>query len=177
MPIANELERKLAIALARAGYSNTGTTLVVGYSGGPDSSALLYALYRLREAHGISLHVAHLNHNFRGQEAEDDALFVSEVAKEQGLPVTVAKEDPHDYQRTRGISSFEQGAREMRYAFLSRVAKEAGAKAVTVGHTSDDLAETVLLHVLRGSGLYGLRGMAEVSDWPCLLYTSPSPRD
>jgi len=164
--IARELERKLAIALARAGYSNTGTTLVVGYSGGPDSSALLYALYRLREAHGISLHVAHLNHNFRGQEAEDDALFVSEVAKEQGLPVTVAKEDPHDYQRTRGISSFEQGAREMRYAFLSRVAKEAGAKAVTVGHTSDDLAETVLLHVLRGSGLYGLRGMAEVSDWP-----------
>jgi tRNA(Ile)-lysidine synthase len=112
------------------------------------------------------LHVAHLNHNFRGQEAEDDAVFVAEVAKEQGLPVTVVKEDPHEYQRVRGISSFEQGAREMRYAFLARVAMEAGARAVTVGHTSDDLAETVMLHVLRGSGLYGLRGMREVSDWP-----------
>ena len=54
----------------------------------------------------------------------------------------------------------------MRKAFLARVAREVGAKAVTVGHTSDDLAETVILHVLRGSGLYGLRGMKEVSDWP-----------
>ena len=88
MAIAAELERKLAAALNRAGYSNSDTTLVVGSSGGPDSSALLYALYRLKEAHGISLHVAHLNHNFRGQEAEDDAVFVAEMAKEQGLPVS-----------------------------------------------------------------------------------------
>jgi len=166
LAIAADLERKVAAALRRAGYSNTGTTLVVGSSGGPDSSALLYALYRLKEAHGISLHVAHLNHNFRGQEAEDDAVFVAEAAGELGLPVTVVKEDPHEYQRERGISSFEQGAREMRYAFLARVADDAGARAVTVGHTSDDLAETVMLHVLRGSGLHGLRGMGEISDWP-----------
>ena len=166
MAIAAELERKVAAALRRAGYSNTGATIVVGASGGPDSCALLYALHRLKEPHGLSLHVAHLNHNFRGQEAEDDAVFVAEIAHELGLPVTVVKEDPHEYQRQRGISSFEQGAREMRYAFMARVAGDAGASAVTVGHTADDLAETVLLHVLRGSGLYGLRGMGEVSDWP-----------
>ena len=166
MAIAAELERKVAAALRRAGYSNTGMTLVVGASGGPDSCALLYALDRLKEAHGLSLCVAHLNHNFRGQEAEDDAVFAADVAQELGLPVTVVKEDPHAYQKERGISSFEQGAREMRYAFMARVAKGAGARAVTVGHTADDLAETVLLHVLRGSGLYGLRGMGEVSDWP-----------
>ena len=159
-------EQRVAAALHRAGYSNTGTTLVVGASGGPDSSALLYALHRLKEAHGLGLHVAHLNHNFRGQEAEDDAVFVAEVAQELGLPVTVVKEDPHEYQKQHGISSFEQGAREMRYAFMARVAVDAGARAVTVGHTSDDLAETVMLHVLRGSGLYGLRGMGEVSEWP-----------
>ena len=166
MAIAAELERKVAAALRRAGYSNSGATMVVGASGGPDSSALLYALHRLKEAHGLSLHVAHLNHNFRGQEAEDDAVFVADIAADLGLPVTVVKEDPHEYQRVRGISSFEQGAREMRYAFMARVAKAAGARAVTVGHTADDLAETVMLHVLRGSGLYGLRGMVEVSDWP-----------
>ena len=166
MAVAAGLERKLAAALRRAGYSNTGRTLVVGASGGPDSSALLYALHRLKEAHGLSLHVAHLNHNFRGQEAEDDAVFVAEMAQELGLPVTVVKEDPHEYQKQRGISSFEQGAREMRYEFMARVADEAGASAVSVGHTADDLAETVILHVLRGSGLYGLRGMGEVSGWP-----------
>ena len=157
-----ELERKVAAALRRAGYSNTGVTLVVGVSGGPDSCALLYSLDRLKDAHGLSLHVAHLNHNFRGQEAEDDAVFVAEIAKELGLPVTVVKEDPHEYQRERGISSFEQGAREMRYAVMARGTQDAGAKVATVGHTADDLAETVMLHVLRGSGLYGLRGMGEV---------------
>lgn len=166
MAIAAELERKVTAALRRAGYSNTGMTLVVGASGGPDSCALLYALDRLKVAHGLYLHVAHLNHNFRGQEAEDDAVFAADIAQELGIPVTVVKEDPHAYQKERGISSFEQGAREMRYAFMARVAKGAGARAVTVGHTADDLAETVLLHVLRGSGLYGLRGMGEVSDWP-----------
>ena len=166
MAIAAGLERRVAAALRRAGYSNSGVTLVVGASGGPDSSALLYALHRLSEAHGLSLHVAHLNHNFRGQEAEDDAAFVADAANGLGLPVTVAREDPHEYQRKRGISSFEQGAREMRYAFMARVARDAGARAVTVGHTADDLAETVMLHVLRGAGLHGLRGMGEVSDWP-----------
>ena len=166
MAIAAVLERKVAAALRRSDYSNSGTTLVVGASGGPDSSALLYALHRLKESHGLSLHVAHLNHNFRGQEAEDDAVFVAEIAEKLGLPVTVVKEDPHAYQKERGISSFEQGAREMRYGFMARVAAKTGAKAVTVGHTSDDLAETVMLHILRGSGLYGLRGMGEVSDWP-----------
>ena len=166
MAIAAELERKVAAALQRAGYSNSGVTLVVGVSGGPDSSALLYVLHRLKDAHGLSLHVAHLNHNFRGQEAEDDAVFAADVAIELGLPYTVVKEDPHEYQRVRGISSFEQGAREMRYAFMARVAKATRAKAASVGHTSDDLAETVMLHVLRGSGLYGLRGMGEVSYWP-----------
>ena len=160
MAIAAELERKVAAALQRAGYSNSGVTLVVGVSGGPDSSALLYVLHRLKDAHGLSLHVAHLNHNFRGQEAEDDAVFAADVAIELGLPYTVVKEDPHEYQRVRGISSFEQGAREMRYAFMARVAKSTRAKAVSVGHTSDDLAETVMLHVLRGSGLYGLRGLS-----------------
>ena len=160
------LERQVSDALKRAGYSNTGTTLVVGVSGGPDSTALLHALVALKDIHGLRLHAGHLNHNFRGQEAEDDAVFVEDLARSLGLPVTVAKEDPHEYQRKRGISSFEQGAREMRYAFLARVSKKAHAKAVTVGHTADDLAETVLLHVLRGSGLHGLRGMTELSDWP-----------
>ena len=160
------LERQVSEAVKRAGYSNNETTLVVGVSGGPDSTALLHALVALQSIHGLGLHVGHLNHNFRGQEAEDDAVFVEELAQSLGLPVTVAKEDPHEYQRKRGISSFEQGAREMRYSFLARVSKDIGARAVTVGHNADDLAETVMLHVLRGSGLHGLRGMTELSDWP-----------
>ena len=165
------VERLASDSLSRCGfspeYSGEGATpLVVGVSGGPDSTALLYCLYRIRKAWGLQLHVAHLNHDFRGEEADADAEFVTNLAVELDLPVTVEKRDPIAYQRERGISSFEQGARELRYAFLSNVATSIGATAVAVAHTADDLAETVLLHILRGSGLHGLRGMTEQAPWP-----------
>lgn len=165
-PVVTRLERLVSAALVRSGCSDRETSLVIGVSGGPDSSALLYCLHRIRELHQLRLHVAHLNHDFRGEEAEADARFVSAIARELELPVTVEKRDPMAYQRTRGISSFEQGARELRYSFLAQVARDVGADAVAVGHTADDQAETVLLHILRGAGLHGLRGMTETSPWP-----------
>ena len=105
--------------------------------------ALLYSLLSLRENSNLRLHVAHLNHNFRGDEADEDAAFVSEVARDLGLPSTVEKGDPVAYQRKMGVSSFEEAAREVRYDFLSRVSADSGAVAVALGHTADDLAETV----------------------------------
>ena len=166
MAAVARLERQVAGALSRAGYSGAGTVLVVAVSGGPDSSALLHCLHRLRDRHQLRLHVAHLNHDFRGEEADADAQFVAALARQLGLPATVDKRDPLAYQRQRRISSFEQAAREMRYSFLAQVAKEIGAAAVAVGHTADDQAETVLLHILRGTGLHGLRGMSELAAWP-----------
>lgn len=166
MAVVAKVDRQVAAALRRAGYANAGVTLVVGVSGGADSSTLIYSLHRLSAACGIRLCVAHLNHDFRGEEADEDARFVESLAGELGLPVSVEKRDPTAYQRERRISSFEQVAREMRYSFLSSVAAQAGAAAVAVGHTEDDLAETTLLHLLRGAGLTGLRGMTEVAPWP-----------
>ena len=166
MKSSSSLERQVAASLRRAGLSETGATIVVACSGGPDSTALLLSLYRLRTAHALSLHVAHLNHDFRGAEADHDAAFVQRLADRLSLPCSIDKRDPIAYQRSTGVSSFEQAAREMRYSFLASVAAVVGAKVVALGHTADDQAETVLLHVLRGSGLQGLRGMAEVADWP-----------
>ena len=110
--------------------------------------------------------MAHLNHDFRGAEADQDAAFVQRLADGLGLPCSVDKRDPIAYQQSRGISSFEQAAREMRYQFLGRVAQGVGAPALALGHTSDDQAETVLMHIIRGSGLQGLRGMTELAQWP-----------
>ena len=163
-----DFEARVADALRRSGFSRTGATLVAACSGGPDSTALLRCLDRLRETYGLSLLVAHLNHDFRGAEADDDAAFVERLADSLGLACSVVKQDPIAYQRERGISSFEQGAREMRYSFLAGAAQSVGASAVATGHTSDDLAETVLLHLLRGAGLHGLRGMTELAPWPWL---------
>ena len=143
-------------------------TVVVGISGGPDSTALLDALISIRQqsADPFRLHAAHLIHDFRGQEKYDDARFVREFCDLHDCPLTVDEVDVASYQRERGESSFEQAARNLRYAFLERVARDAGAGFVAVAHTRDDLAETVLLHIARGSGMHGLRGMSEVAPWP-----------
>ena len=109
--------------------------------------------------------MAHLNHDFRGDEAEEDARFVGRLGRELGLAASIEEADPIAYQKEEKISSFEEAARELRYSFLARVTRETGAHAVALGHTADDLAETVLMHVIRGSGLHGLRGMTELSTW------------
>ena len=164
--VSGVVERQAAAALRRAGSVVRGKPLVVAVSGGPDSVALLRALQRLSHDFGLSLHVAHLDHDFRGDEAVEDARFTAALAGELGLPCTVEKQDPEEYRKGRDISSFEQLAREMRYSFLSETARRVGASLAALGHTADDQAETVLLHVLRGSGLNGLRGMSEISPWP-----------
>ena len=159
-----KLEATVIAALEHAGYVGGDNLLVVAVSGGADSMALLHALLRSRERAGPRLHVAHLDHNFR-EEAQEDARFTATAACRLGLPVTVEKADPVSYQREMGISSFEEAAREVRYIFLARVARDLGAAAIVLGHTADDLAETVLMHILRGSGVHGLRGMEELSTW------------
>ena len=159
------VETTVKAALERAGYIGSDTLLVVAVSGGADSMALLHSLLSLSESAGLRLHVAHLNHNFRGDEAEEDARFVSEAASHLGLPATVDKADPMAYKKETGISSFEEAAREVRYRFLGRVARDSAAAATALGHTADDLAETVLMHIIRGSGIHGLRGMSELSSW------------
>ena len=155
-----------AMAAARRLRLGPGDTVVVGLSGGPDSCALWASLgsNARKRGLGFALHAAHLIHDFRGQESYDDAEFVRRLCR--GSDLTVAEVDVPAYQREHGISSFEQAARDLRYAFLARVAREVGAGTVALGHTADDQAETVLLHLARGSGLHGLRGMREVSAWP-----------
>ena len=143
-------------------------TVVVGISGGPDSCSLLKSLRHVAAttSMGYRLHAAHLIHDFRGQEKHDDANFVREFCQRSHLALTIEEADVVAYQRSSNVSSFEQAARVLRYAFLSRVARKVGARYVALGHTADDLAETVLLHIARGSGLHGLRGMQELNPWP-----------
>lgn len=145
-------DRPLLTAVRAALEPLTNTTLVVGVSGGPDSLCLLHLLTRVAPKARVALHVAHLDHAFR-RDSPGDARFVEQIAREWDLPATVARRAPP--------KSSEEAARETRYAFFSEVAKATGATAVAVGHTADDQAETVLLHLIRGSGLTGLAGM-----WP-----------
>ena len=170
------LDRQIAAALRRAAFP-PGAALIVAASGGPDSTALLRALHRLAPNFRLRLHVAHLNHDFRGAEADHDAAFVQQLADRLGLPASIDQQDPIAYQKQRRLSSFEQAAREMRYAFLYAVAQSARAPAIALGHTADDQAETVLMHLLRGAGPQGLRGMSQLTPWPWPQpHTQPAPQ-
>lgn len=135
----------------------TGDRVLVGVSGGPDSVALLHILLRVQKEYRLSIYVAHLNHLLR-KEAGEDAAFVCDLARTWNLPVSVGKCDVAALARTQGFSLEEAGRRE-RYQFLCRVARRIGADKVAVGHHADDQAETVLMNLLRGAALSGLKGM------------------
>lgn len=154
------LVRAVETFFARASALHFGDCLLVGVSGGVDSVSLLHAL---RAAPGLSvdLHVAHLDHRLRGAESAADAQFVKNLAGEWGLPVTVEAADVAAYASSLHLS-LEAAARAVRYAFFARLAERLGATAVVVGHNADDQVETLLLHLIRGTGLAGLRGMRPV---------------
>ena len=140
----------------------TGRRLVVAVSGGPDSLALLYALQSLQNELSLAVHVAHLDHRLRGEDSAADAEFVAQTSAKLGVGCTAEAAEVLAFQREQGMS-LEEAAREVRYRFLVCVAERVGADAVALGHTSDDQVETVLMNIVRGSGLRGLRGMKPVS--------------
>lgn len=138
-----------------------GARLLVGVSGGADSVALLYALHEWARRHPLRLVVAHLNHGIRGRAADRDEEAVRRVARTLNLPFICERVDvPALAKRTK--QSLEMAARQARYEFFARVARQQKACAVAVAHTADDVAETLLLRLVRGAGLEGLRGIAPV---------------
>lgn len=139
--------------------------LLVAVSGGPDSVCLLHVLVKLQGELGTGLHVGHLDHQLRGAESAADADYVSCLARQLGVPATVERRDVKAYQASRHLS-LEEAAREVRYDFLAEVAGAIGATQVATGHTRDDHVETILMHLLRGTGTRGLRGLQPGSRWP-----------
>ncbi|MBI5359730.1 MAG: tRNA lysidine(34) synthetase TilS [Planctomycetes bacterium] len=138
-----------------------GDSIVVSASAGPDSTALLDILNTLSKEKRWKIHVAHLNHKIRGAESDADAEFVKNLALKYGLPFTIESIDIPSLAE-KSTDSLENIAREQRYMFLKYVAETVGANKVATGHTIDDQAETVLLRLMRGTGLRGLQGILHV---------------
>jgi tRNA(Ile)-lysidine synthase len=132
---------------------NPGRSLVVGVSGGADSLALVDCLAAL----GYPVMVAHFNHRLR-DDSQSDLEFVRDFAKQKELSFVSKSGDVAAFACDRGLS-IEEAARQMRYEFLFKAARECDAQALAVGHTADDQVETILMHMLRGAGLDGMKGM------------------
>lgn len=139
-----------------------GDKIVVAVSGGADSICLLHLLRQLAFSRAFTLHVAHLNHGFR-PEASQEADFVRRRCEKWNIPITLsALPVPRICEEQR--LSKQEGARQVRYAFLKEVAKEVGARWVALGHTADDQAETFLIRLLRGAGSQGLGAIPRMRD-------------
>jgi len=128
-------------------------------SGGADSTALLLGLRRLAREFDIVTWAAHLHHRLRGAEADRDLEFVRDLCARLGVPLQSARWNTRARMRRRGLSG-QAGLRTLRREFLASAARRAGATAIATAHTADDQAETVLLRLLRGTGLPGLGGMS-----------------
>ncbi|MCX5697493.1 MAG: tRNA lysidine(34) synthetase TilS [Candidatus Omnitrophica bacterium] len=134
------------------GLLDKNDTVLIGVSGGPDSVALLYILNILKEEYRLKLHIAHLDHALRPASSRDKEFVIS-LAKKFNIPVTAAR-----VKLPKG-GSLEEVARQARIDFFLKVAKKIKAKKLALGHNRDDQAETVLMRILRGTGLYGLAGI------------------
>ena len=133
-----------------------GQHLLVAVSGGPDSVALLSLLHRLARSWRLTLTAIHCNYGFRGTESNDDESFVKNFCQERKLSLVIHR--PKLVTR-RQRSSLQATARDARYDFMKQLAHEVGADHIAVGHTANDQAETVLMWLLRGTGMAGLSGM------------------
>lgn len=162
MPRRNQLAQRLLALLRNANLLRPGERLGVAVSGGADSVALLHLLLELREELGCVLCIAHFNHQLRGRVSDADEKFVARLAAKHGLEFLVASENiAAKTKRERG--NLEDVARRARYAFFERLVQEGRLARVAVAHTADDQAETVLAHILRGTGLAGLGGIHPTS--------------
>lgn len=133
---------------------SAGDRVVVAVSGGADSVALLHVLISLQPLVRLTLHVAHLDHGVRAT-SHEDASFVDTLARRWRIPSTIERRDVKALCARAGWS-LEDGARRVRYQFLDEVARRYGMRRIALAHTADDQAETVLLRLVRGTGLMGL---------------------
>ncbi len=145
-------------ALRKTASLAPGERIAVAVSGGADSVALLHLFLEIREQAGIVLSVVHFNHKLRGKACDADEKFVKKLAAAHGLEFYVAHEDiAGRAKRERG--NLEEVARKARYAFFEKLVREERIAKIAVAHTADDQAETVMAHILRGTGLAGLGGI------------------
>ena len=155
----------LPATLARAAKKHSmfppGCKVIVGISGGADSTALLHALCELRPFFSCELYAAHVNHCLRGESSDGDEKFARAACESLGVPFFSHRADAAEFAKRESLS-IEEAGRRIRYGYFDRLLAETGADKIAVAHTRNDSVETTLLNFVRGSGMLGLRGISPV---------------
>lgn len=162
MHMADSITEKVIQAVKQFDMLEEENRVIVGLSGGADSVALLYCLKSLEKILGIKVYACHVNHNLRGKESDGDQAYTESLCKDLGIELRVFSVD------VMGVSakhkSIEEKARELRYEAFCNLSRELGAKVATA-HNACDNTETVLMNMLRGTGLKGLCGIPPKRDY------------
>jgi len=162
----HELAESLRVSLRERFGVCAGERIGVAVSGGADSVALLRLLIELREELGVVLCVAHFNHKLRGKASGADEQFVARLAAQHGLEFFIARENVAEKAR-RERANLEDAARRARYAYFEQLVTDERVSRIAVAQTADDQAETVLAHILRGTGRCAIT---------CVAYAKPGAR-
>lgn len=157
------MEDKALATICKYKLIEKNDNIVLGLSGGPDSMALLYVLLSAKKQMDFNLWIAHINHGVRGAEALKDELFVKELSDSLDLPFFSTRVDMLALAKKEGISAEEAG-RKLRYGFFREILKSKGAGKIAVAHNKKDQAETLLMRIMRGTGIDGLKGMDFQTD-------------
>ena len=158
-----ELQDKVLKTIQKYNLIQNGDSIVIGVSGGPDSMTLLNVLINLKQKLGISkIFVATVNHMIR-EEAEEETKFVENFCESHGIEFYLKKVDVQEEAKSKKIST-ELAGRNARYDFFEEVLKKTGSNKIATAHNSNDNAETVLMNLLRGSGVSGLKGIEKIRD-------------
>lgn len=155
-------EEKVLKTMQKYNMIKSGDTIVIGVSGGPDSMALLNILNNLKEKLNIKLYVAHINHMIR-EEADEETEFVKDFCAKINVEFFAKKVKVEEEAKKQRIGTEEAG-RNIRYEFFEEVAKRVGAHKIATAHNSNDNAETVLMNLIRGTSISGLKGIEKVRD-------------
>ena len=137
---------------------DNGDKIVVGISGGPDSVCLLHILVEISGKFNIKLIAVHVDHMLRGEEAENDRKYVEKFCRNLGIPLFVESYNIMEIANQEGIG-LEEAGREIRYKVFQKIADQTGSSKIAVAHNKNDRAETVLMNIIRGTGLEGLKGI------------------
>ena len=149
------LDETVRRVIRQEGLIDPGDTVLVGVSGGIDSSTLLFLLEKIKKEMAFGLAVAHVNHQLRGADALGDEAFVGALADRYGVPCHTLRADVLGYARENGLS-VQHAGRDIRYRYFEEVAAAHGYRKIAIAHNRDDQVETFLLRLVKGSGLSGL---------------------
>ena len=156
------IEKEVLSTIKKYNMIKEGDKVVIGVSGGPDSITLLNVLNKFKEKLNIKIYVAHINHSIR-KEADEETEYVREFCKKKGVEFFFKKIDVEQEAKKLKIGTEEAG-RNIRYAFFEEVAKKVGANKIATAHNSNDNAETVLMNIIRGTSISGLKGIEKMRD-------------